>query len=94
MQASERVSVSRQNERQADAVMREATSRQAVFLEQQRTYEASLARFAAARDRLRAINARLGVLEDIEMDGELLDLMYAQLTASVGRLVAEHANFT
>ena len=33
-------------------------------------------------------------IEDIEMDGELLDLMYAQLTASVGRLVAEHANFT
>jgi chromosome segregation protein len=67
-QASERVATSRQNERQADAVLREATSRKAVFLEQQRTFEASLARFAAARDRLTAINARLGVLEDLEMD--------------------------
>jgi chromosome segregation protein len=67
-QASERVAASRQNERQADAILREASSRKAVFLEQQRTFEASLARFAAARDRLTAINARLGVLEDIEMD--------------------------
>jgi chromosome segregation protein len=67
-QASERVATSRQNERQADATLREATSRKAVFLEQQRTFEASLARFAAARDRLTAINARLAVLEDIEMD--------------------------
>jgi chromosome segregation protein len=48
--------------------LRESTSRKAVFLEQQRTFEASLARFAAARDRLTAINARLGVLEDLEMD--------------------------
>jgi chromosome segregation protein len=67
-QASERVAVSRQNERQADSVLREASSRKAVFLEQQRTFEASLARFAAARDRLTAINARLGALEDLEMD--------------------------
>jgi chromosome segregation protein len=67
-QASERVAMSRQNERQADATLREAGSRKAVFLEQQRTFEASLARFAAARDRLTAINARLGVLEEIEMD--------------------------
>jgi chromosome segregation protein len=67
-QASERVAISRQNERHADAILREASSRKAVFLEQQRTFEASLARFAAARDRLAAINARLGVLEDLEMD--------------------------
>jgi chromosome segregation protein len=67
-QASERVAISRQNERQADAILRESTSRKAVFLEQQRTFEASLARFAAARDRLTAINARLGVLENLEMD--------------------------
>ena len=67
-QASERVSISRLKERQADASLREASSRKAVFLEQQRTFDASLARFAAARDRLTAINARLGVLEEIEMD--------------------------
>jgi chromosome segregation protein len=67
-QASERVGISRQNERQADSVLREASSRKAVFLEQQRTFEASLARFAAARDRLTAINSRLDVLEDLEMD--------------------------
>ena len=66
--ASERVTNSRQNERQADASLREAKSRQAVFLEQQRTFEASQARFAAAHDRLTAINARLAVLEDLEMD--------------------------
>jgi chromosome segregation protein len=66
--ARARLTTARDAERAADLALREAQSRQAVFVERQRTFEAALARYQQSQQRLDAIRTRLTELENLEAD--------------------------
>ncbi len=66
--ARARLSQGRDAERLADAAVREAQTRGAVFQEQQRTFQQASARYTQSQDRLGAIRGRSAELAQLEAD--------------------------
>ena len=83
-----RLNAAREAERAADAAVREAQTRQAVHIEQRRTFEQANMRHAQSQDRLRAIRLRLEELAQTE--AEALSKLDAA-NPEIQRLEAESA---
>jgi chromosome segregation protein len=66
--ASDHLSQTRDTERQADASLREARQQIAVFAEQQRTFDAAMARFQQSKSRLEIIRTRLEELHLAQLE--------------------------
>ncbi len=68
VQASDQLSQARETERTADAMLREARQRLAIFLEQQRTFDMAMARFQQSKSRLETIRTRLEELHLAQLE--------------------------
>ena len=66
--ASDQLANARTGERQADADLREARGRLALFHEQQRTFDAAMARFEQSKSRLEIIRSRLEELHLAQLE--------------------------
>jgi chromosome segregation protein len=66
--ASDQLAQARESERNSDASLREARQKLAVFAEQQRTFDAAMARFQQSKSRLEIIRTRLEELHLAQLE--------------------------